>query len=568
MRDTIRALPNGVYRGDGLSSTASASIPMPLPIVATVTVAGRHHRHRLRRHAPIRSRPAINCPISLPESAAFCAIRCLSQQDIPNCEGYLRPITVRAPEGCLVNPRYPAACGARGVVGYRVFDAIMQALAQVVPERAIGGSEGGPYLLAAGGMHEGRPFVLNEMVVGTWGARAGKDGIEGISNPAANLSNQPIEMIEADMPVEVLRYGLVPDSGGAGDNFAAGSPSCASSASSRRRASRSRGDRRDHPPYRHRGRRHRRALGASPHPGGRHASASCRPCRWRASTPGPATSSASPAPAAAAMAMPLPRDPRRVADRRAGGQGHDRGRAARLWRRHRRDGAASIEAATQRSARELEERAMSALPLRRRGAQPAGSSAQPAAARGWKRRRRCSTSTCSSATSRCWPRPAATRGIAVRPACQIAQMRRDRAAPDGGRRLGICCAKPGELLALFAGRHPRPDADRADRQRRARSTRSRAQRRPARGCGVVADRPTWWRPMARRRARHGTRLDVLVDLDVGPEAQRRRMPAGGRGAGPRRRGAAGPRYVGVQAYQGRVQHIDDFAARARRQRRG
>ncbi len=50
------------------------------------------------------------------------------------------------------------------------------------------------------------------------GARADRDGIEGISNPAANISNQPIEMIEAEMPVEVLRYGFVPDSGGPGRN--------------------------------------------------------------------------------------------------------------------------------------------------------------------------------------------------------------------------------------------------------------------------------------------------------------------------------------------------------------
>lgn len=215
MRDVIRALPNGVYRAtdyiDGVGEN-----PQPLPIVATVTVADDTIDIDFTGTAD-QVAASINCPISLPESASFCAIRCLSQQDIPNCEGYLRPITVRAPEGCLVNPRYPAACGARGVVGYRVFDAIMQALAQIVPERAMGGSEGGPYLLAAGGTHEGRPFVLNEMVVGTWGARAGKDGIEGISNPAANLSNQPVEMIEADMPVEVLRYGLVPDTGGPGE---------------------------------------------------------------------------------------------------------------------------------------------------------------------------------------------------------------------------------------------------------------------------------------------------------------------------------------------------------------
>ncbi|MGF7056294.1 N-methylhydantoinase B [Bosea sp. OAE752] len=246
MRDVIRALPNGVYRAtdyiDGVGEN-----PEPLPIVATVTVADDTIDIDFAGTAD-QVAASINCPISLPESASFCAIRCLSQQDIPNCEGYLRPITVRAPEGCLVNPRYPAACGARGVVGYRVFDAIMQALAQIVPERAMGGSEGGPYLLAAGGTHEGRPFVLNEMVVGTWGARAGKDGIEGISNPAANLSNQPIEMIEADMPVEVLRYGLVPDTGGPGQ-YRGGLSLIREFRFLAPVAFVLRGDRRDHPPF-------------------------------------------------------------------------------------------------------------------------------------------------------------------------------------------------------------------------------------------------------------------------------------------------------------------------------
>lgn len=246
MRDVIRALPNGVYRAtdyiDGVGEN-----PEPLAIVATVTIADDTIDIDFEGTAG-QVAASINCPISLPESASFCAIRCLSQQDIPNCEGYLRPITVRAPEGCLVNPRYPAACGARGVVGYRVFDAIMQALAQVVPERAIGGSEGGPYLLAAGGTHEGRSFVLNEMVVGTWGARAGKDGIEGISNPAANLSNQPVEMIETDMPVEVLRYGLVTDSGGPGQ-FRGGLAFIREFRFLAPVRFVLRGDRRDHPPF-------------------------------------------------------------------------------------------------------------------------------------------------------------------------------------------------------------------------------------------------------------------------------------------------------------------------------
>lgn len=172
----------------------------------------------------------------------------MARRDLPNCDGYLKPITVRAPEGCLLNPVYPAACGARGVVGYRVFDTIMQALAKVVPERAIGGSEGGPYLLAAGGTWQGQQYVLNEMLVGSWGARAERDGIEGISNPAANISNQPVEMIEAEMPVEIVRYGFLPDSGGAGRNRG-GLAFVREFRFLQDTTFTLRGDRRDHPPF-------------------------------------------------------------------------------------------------------------------------------------------------------------------------------------------------------------------------------------------------------------------------------------------------------------------------------
>ena len=119
---------------------------------------------------------SLNCPVGLVNAACYCAIRCLAARDIPNCEGYMRPIRIIAPSGTILNPVLPAACGARGVIGYRVFDAIMGALAQVVPERVIAAGEGGPTLISIGGYHADRkPFVLTEVMVGTLGrARDGR----------------------------------------------------------------------------------------------------------------------------------------------------------------------------------------------------------------------------------------------------------------------------------------------------------------------------------------------------------------------------------------------------------
>ncbi len=216
MRRFIReTIPDGTYSFvdwiDGIGEQ-----PEPLAIHVRVTVRDDEVELDFAGTSP-QVPASINCPIAMIHSASYCAIRCVTSPDIPNCEGYMRPVRIRVPEGTILNPHAPAACAARGVMGYRVFAAIMGALAQAVPDRVIAAGEGGPTLFSIGGRQDGRPFVLTEVMGGSWGARAGKDGIEGISNPAANLSNQPIELIEAELPLEVVRYGLVADSGGAGE---------------------------------------------------------------------------------------------------------------------------------------------------------------------------------------------------------------------------------------------------------------------------------------------------------------------------------------------------------------
>ena len=60
--------------------------------------------------------------------------------------------------------------------------------------------------------------MFYELVVGTWGARPGLDGNDGVSNPCSVAANIPIEVAEADFPVLIERYGFVTDSAGAGHN--------------------------------------------------------------------------------------------------------------------------------------------------------------------------------------------------------------------------------------------------------------------------------------------------------------------------------------------------------------
>ncbi len=215
MRAELARLPDGVSEFVDHVDGVGAS-PEPIAIAVRVEIAGEEITIDFTGTSP-QVTASVNCPVGMVRAACYCAVRGVVRTEMPNCEGYMKPIHVLAPEGTVVNPVLPAATGARGVIGYRVYDAIMGALAGVIPERVIAAGEGGPTLIALGGYDEQRqPWGTTEVVVGTWGARAERDGLEGVSNPLANLGNQPVELLEADQPLRVERYGLVPDSGGPG----------------------------------------------------------------------------------------------------------------------------------------------------------------------------------------------------------------------------------------------------------------------------------------------------------------------------------------------------------------
>jgi N-methylhydantoinase B len=158
----------------------------------------------------------INCTFPFTKSCAYAAIRSVLKQNIPNCHGFTLPIEVRAPEGSVVNPRFPAPTGARGITGYRMLDCLMGALAQAVPDRVTADGSGGSSLPTFAGMVDGRQFVFCETLMGTSGACAAHDGQEGVAHIGANQANVPIELIEARYPLRIEAYELVKDSGGPG----------------------------------------------------------------------------------------------------------------------------------------------------------------------------------------------------------------------------------------------------------------------------------------------------------------------------------------------------------------
>jgi N-methylhydantoinase B len=187
-----------------------------VPVKVKVTIRGDCVRFDFTGSSP-QVKGAINCTPSFARSAVYIAVRSLMRTPVPNNEGCFRPVEIVLPDGSIFNPRPPAAFAARGVLGYRILDAIFGALAKALPRLVPAAGDGGISGIRIGGYHpDGRAFQFNDIICGSWGAGAEADGGEGLAHVATNISNQPIEILEAENPVRVLHYGFVPDTGGAG----------------------------------------------------------------------------------------------------------------------------------------------------------------------------------------------------------------------------------------------------------------------------------------------------------------------------------------------------------------
>jgi N-methylhydantoinase B len=219
-RQEIGAIADGEYRftdyldNDGLSQDSQS-----VAIAVTVTVSGSDITFDFAGTAS-QVRSAINNVPASTRAIVYYAVRLLTGDRVPNNDGCYRPITVRLPEGSVVNSTYPAPVASRGVSLQRIEDVILGAMARALPQRMTAAHSGQYTLIGVAGPdpdgdgqligHLGGPFS------GGHGARPTKDGIDVSSHGAANGSAIPVEIAEARLPMRFRRLELWPDSGGAG----------------------------------------------------------------------------------------------------------------------------------------------------------------------------------------------------------------------------------------------------------------------------------------------------------------------------------------------------------------
>ena len=213
MRAAIKAIPDGTYRS-ALDMDGAPDEPIHLEV--TVTVAGDEMTVDYAGTSP-QVLGALNTVMNYTEAYSCYPLKCLLDPATPRNDGSYKPIRVKAPEGSILNPRFPAAVNARQLVGHVLSGMLFDALSTAIPQRIIGESGSAPTLrcVVSGIAASGLPFSSILFLNGGMGARPDIDGLATTCFPSTVMAGA-MEAVEAVSPLRIWRKEFAVDSGGAG----------------------------------------------------------------------------------------------------------------------------------------------------------------------------------------------------------------------------------------------------------------------------------------------------------------------------------------------------------------
>jgi N-methylhydantoinase B len=214
MRAALAAMPAGTYRFEDVFD--QVEIEDDLPISVEITIAG--NTMKLAFESPPQVRAGVNMTYTALLATVYYAVKSVVDPTILPNAGLARPLTVTAPPGTLLNCTHPAAVNGRVQTCQRVCDLILGALAQAVPERVTACTNSACTVATFVGEQprDGSIWVYLETMGGGGGARPHKDGLDGVHVHTTNTSNLPVEALEVEYPLTLMRYELVEGSGGPG----------------------------------------------------------------------------------------------------------------------------------------------------------------------------------------------------------------------------------------------------------------------------------------------------------------------------------------------------------------
>ena len=221
MRQEIEKIPDGTYSFADYLDNDGIDKDREIKIHVKITVKGSNITFDYSGSDPQVKGPA-NCVLGVTTSSTYCALLNLTDPMIPPNHGCYRTVTIIAPEGLIINAKFPSpVVSGNTETSSRIIDTITGALARVIPEKVTASDSGTATAHTAGGF-DPRTGEFYAWYLGAdpcaWGARATKDGFECAGGPriGGHVSQIPMEVFETRYPFIVEKYALVTDSGGPG----------------------------------------------------------------------------------------------------------------------------------------------------------------------------------------------------------------------------------------------------------------------------------------------------------------------------------------------------------------
>jgi len=214
MRQSISGVPDGLYVAEGIVEQMEGKEDIVIKVA--ITVDGSDIEVDLGGSSPQVDWGG-NVVFNFTYAYVFMAMKSMFDPDIPNNDGCAAPLRMSAPEGSVVNCRFPAAVAARMQIGHFMTEIVYRAMAGALPDRVIAGSGGTPATMNVfyGRRKDGNPWHAVVIRGGGMGASSGNDGPYDYIFPA-NGANTPVEILESDTPLIVEKREILTDSGGPG----------------------------------------------------------------------------------------------------------------------------------------------------------------------------------------------------------------------------------------------------------------------------------------------------------------------------------------------------------------
>lgn len=216
VRRSIEAIPDGVYEASDYADTDGLS-QEPIRLKVQVKVSGSNIEVDFEGTDPMAA-GAINSPPANTASAVLYSLQFFLAPDAPANAGMFLPISIKLPEGCWLNARWPApTIGCTTLTSSKITSAIWQALGQAIPDRITASTcSDCNWFVASVKDEAGRTDVLSDLPAGGWGGTPYADGMSVTMDPLGNCMNMPAETAELLFPVRYEAFELRRDSAGAG----------------------------------------------------------------------------------------------------------------------------------------------------------------------------------------------------------------------------------------------------------------------------------------------------------------------------------------------------------------